>query len=215
MALATIGGGCFWCLEAVFQPLRGITQVVSGYAGGHTDQPTYKDVCSGMTGHAEVVQLTFDRAVLPYRDLLELFFAFHDPTTPDQQGPDVGSQYRSVIFTHSPEQLTTARTGVRTTYVADSVLEHALAIVRATREDPRIQLGASSRAALTLVRCAQARALLTGRDYVVPDDTKVLAPSVLAHRLVLADGSSGSGMVGSRAEALVADLVTRIPVPVQ
>ena len=114
-----------------------------------------------------------------------------------------------------PEQLTTARTGVRTTYVADSVLEHALAIVRATREDPRIQLGASSRAALTLVRCAQARALLTGRDYVVPDDTKVLAPSVLAHRLVLADGSSGSGMVGSRAEALVADLVTRIPVPVQ
>jgi MoxR-like ATPase len=115
----------------------------------------------------------------------------------------------------APDELRAARTGVRMTYVADSVLEHALAVVRATREDPRVQLGASSRAALTLVRCAQARALLTGRDYVVPDDTKVLAPWVLAHRLVLSDGTTGGGAPGSRAETIVSDLVARVPVPVQ
>jgi len=124
-----------------------------------------------------------------------------------------------------PQLLTSARLGVRTTYVADSVLEHTLAIVRATRVDPRIELGASSRAALTLVRCAQARALLAGRDYVVPDDTKALAASVLSHRLVLigeqgALGSvgtrwTGTGPGGDRAEALVAEIVARVPVPVQ
>jgi MoxR-like ATPase len=114
-----------------------------------------------------------------------------------------------------PEQLAAARYGVRTTYVADAVLEHALAIVRGTREDARVELGASSRAALTLVRCAQARALLTGRDYVVPDDTKALAAAVLAHRIVLVDGSHGTGAGASRAEAVVADLVGRVPVPVQ
>ena len=124
-----------------------------------------------------------------------------------------------------PQQLTSARLGVRTTYVADSVLEHTLAIVRATRADPRIELGASSRAALTLVRCAQARALLAGRDYVVPDDTKALAPSVLAHRLVLVGEQAvlgtvgarwtGPGPAGDRAEAVVGEIVARIPVPVQ
>ncbi len=105
MALATLGGGCFWCLEAVFQPLQGVSEVVSGYAGGSRSAPTYRDVCSGTTGHAEVVQITFEPATLPYRDLLDIFFAFHDPTTLDRQGADVGSQYRSVIFTHSPEQV--------------------------------------------------------------------------------------------------------------
>jgi len=106
---ATLGGGCFWCIEAVFEPLEGVTKVVSGYSGGRPGPVTYRDVCSGSTGHAEVVQVTFDPAVLPYRDLLEIFFAFHDPTTPNRQGADVGTQYRSAIFTHSPAQESTAR----------------------------------------------------------------------------------------------------------
>lgn len=101
---ATLAGGCFWCLEAVFGQLQGVEKVVSGYAGGSTPHPTYKQVCTGTTGHAEVVQITFDPAVLPYRELLEMFFAFHDPTTLNRQGHDVGSQYRSAIFVHSPEQ---------------------------------------------------------------------------------------------------------------
>jgi len=101
---ATLAGGCFWCLEAVFEQLEGVARVVSGYAGGAAVAPSYEDVCSGATGHAEVVQITFDPAVLPYRDLLEIFFAFHDPTTPDRQGHDVGTQYRSAIFWNSPEQ---------------------------------------------------------------------------------------------------------------
>jgi len=102
--LATIAGGCFWCIEAVFQPLRGVEKVVSGYIGGRTPNPSYELVCSGMSGHAEAVQVTFDPRVLPYRELLELFFAFHDPTTLNAQGPDQGTQYRSAIFYHSPEQ---------------------------------------------------------------------------------------------------------------
>src|SRR5262249_47787111 len=102
--LATLGGGCFWCLEAVFEQLRGVERVVSGYAGGNTANPTYRQVCTGDTGHAEVVQITFDPAVISYRDLLQLFFAFHDPTTLNRQGADVGTQYRSVIFHHSDEQ---------------------------------------------------------------------------------------------------------------
>lgn len=106
---ATLAGGCFWCLEAVFEQLDGVDRVVSGYAGGRTANPTYHDVCSGMTGHAEVVQVTFDPEKLPYRDLLEIFFAFHDPTTLNRQGPDHGTQYRSAIFTHSPEQLEEAK----------------------------------------------------------------------------------------------------------
>ena len=106
--LATLGGGCFWCLDAVFRELRGVEQVVSGYAGGHVANPTYEQVCSGRTGHAEVVQITFDPSKVTYRELLEVFFTIHDPTTRDRQGADVGSQYRSVIFYHSPEQRQTA-----------------------------------------------------------------------------------------------------------
>src|SRR5438552_15508836 len=106
--IATLAGGCFWCLEAVFEQLEGVEKVLSGYAGGRVANPTYEDVCSGRTGHAEVVQVTFDPEVVSYRDLLEMFFAFHDPTTMDRQGYDVGSQYRSAIFTHSAEQKATA-----------------------------------------------------------------------------------------------------------
>jgi peptide-methionine (S)-S-oxide reductase len=101
---ATLGGGCFWCLEAVFQQMRGVERVESGYCGGSTDAPTYRQVCEGNTGHAEVVQVTFDPAVVSYREILEVFFAIHDPTTLDRQGHDVGTQYRSIIFWHSPQQ---------------------------------------------------------------------------------------------------------------
>ena len=101
---ATLAGGCFWCLEAVFERLKGVERVVSGYAGGTVPQPTYEQVSTGATGHAECVQVTFDPAVLSYRDLLRIFFAFHDPTTPDRQGPDTGTQYRSAIFWHDPGQ---------------------------------------------------------------------------------------------------------------
>ena len=102
--IATLAGGCFWCLEAVFADLRGVSRVVSGYAGGHVENPTYRAVCDGTTGHAEVVQITFDPRVVSYRELLEVFFTIHDPTTLNRQGGDVGTQYRSAIFYHSPEQ---------------------------------------------------------------------------------------------------------------
>jgi peptide-methionine (S)-S-oxide reductase len=102
--IATLGGGCFWCLEPVFAGLRGVDKVVSGYAGGHVPNPTYQQVCGKRTGHAEVVQVTFDPAVISFRELLEVFFAIHDPTTPDRQGGDVGPQYRSIILYASPEQ---------------------------------------------------------------------------------------------------------------
>jgi peptide-methionine (S)-S-oxide reductase len=101
---ATLAGGCFWCLEAAFQLLRGVDRVASGYAGGHVDQPTYAAVCTGETGHAEVVQITFDPAVITFRDVLHVFFTIHDPTTLNRQGADVGTQYRSAIFYHTPEQ---------------------------------------------------------------------------------------------------------------
>lgn len=104
MQQATLGGGCFWCLEAVYQELDGVTSVVSGYAGGRRVNPTYEQVCSGATGHAEVVQVTFEPARVSYREILEVFFAIHDPTTKDRQGSDVGTQYRSVIFWHDEEQ---------------------------------------------------------------------------------------------------------------
>lgn len=104
LELATLGGGCFWCLEAVFELLRGVVKVVSGYSGGHVDQPTYRQVCGGNTGHAEVVQITYDRQQINYRDLLEVFFAVHDPTTLNRQGADEGTQYRSAIFYHNDEQ---------------------------------------------------------------------------------------------------------------
>jgi peptide-methionine (S)-S-oxide reductase len=108
-ALATLGGGCFWCLEAVFQNLRGVERVESGYSGGHVDRPTYEQVCREITGHAEVVQIQFDPAVVSYREVLEVFFAVHDPTTLNRQGNDVGTQYRSAIFFHSAEQERIAR----------------------------------------------------------------------------------------------------------
>jgi peptide-methionine (S)-S-oxide reductase len=101
---ATLGGGCFWCLEAVFLELQGVTKVASGYAGGTLSNPSYQAVCSGLTGHAEVVQVEFDPAQLSYRDLLRVFFTTHDPTTLNRQGADIGTQYRSVIFYHDAEQ---------------------------------------------------------------------------------------------------------------
>jgi peptide-methionine (S)-S-oxide reductase len=102
--LATLAGGCFWCLDAAFKDVRGVERIVSGYAGGDVPNPSYEQVCTGRTGHAEVVQLTFDPSVVSYRELLELFFTIHDPTTLNRQGNDVGTQYRSAIFYHSPEQ---------------------------------------------------------------------------------------------------------------
>jgi peptide-methionine (S)-S-oxide reductase len=104
METATLGGGCFWCVEAAFQELRGIEKVVSGYAGGATADPTYKEVCSGRTGYAEVVQVTFDPSQISYADLLRVFFTIHDPTTPNRQGNDVGTQYRSIVLTTSDQQ---------------------------------------------------------------------------------------------------------------
>jgi len=110
--VATLGGGCFWCLEAVFEQLRGVEKVESGYAGGAAPDPDYKAVCSGTTGHAEVIQITFDPAVIAFRELLEVFFVVHDPTTLNRQGNDVGTQYRSVVYTHSPEQRATAAAAI-------------------------------------------------------------------------------------------------------
>ena len=104
MQLATFGGGCFWCLEAVFEQLAGVERSVSGYSGGWLVNPSYEAVCRGDTGHAEVVQLTYDENEIGYRELVEIFFAIHDPTTLNRQGNDVGTQYRSVIYTHTPEQ---------------------------------------------------------------------------------------------------------------
>lgn len=101
---ATLGGGCFWCLEPIFDELRGVVSVESGYAGGRLANPTYAQVCSGTTGHAEVVQITFDPAQISYGDLLNVFFSIHDPTTLNRQGADVGTQYRSIILYHSPDQ---------------------------------------------------------------------------------------------------------------
>ncbi len=110
---AILGGGCFWCLEAVFDALQGVDSVESGYSGGHTVEPDYETVCGGDTGHAEVVRVTFDPAVVSYRRVLEVFFAIHDPTTLNFQGSDIGPQYRSVIFFHSPEQKATAEAVIR------------------------------------------------------------------------------------------------------
>jgi peptide-methionine (S)-S-oxide reductase len=102
--VATLGGGCFWCLEAVFEQLRGVEKVESGYAGGSVANPSYQQVCGGGTGHVEVVQVTFDPTVVSFREVLDVFFATHDPTTLNRQGPDFGTQYRSAVFYHSPEQ---------------------------------------------------------------------------------------------------------------
>jgi peptide-methionine (S)-S-oxide reductase len=111
--IATLAGGCFWCLEAVYLELRGVHAVKSGYAGGHVANPTYEQVCGKKTGHAEVVQVTFDPSEISYEDLLDVFFTIHDPTTKDRQGNDVGPQYRSAIFTHSDSQLAAAHAGLK------------------------------------------------------------------------------------------------------
>jgi peptide-methionine (S)-S-oxide reductase len=110
--LATLGGGCFWCLEAVYKELKGVERVVSGYAGGAVENPTYEQVCGGRTGHAEVVQITYEPKVISFRDLLDVFFTIHDPTTKDRQGADVGPQYRSIILHHSPEQKAAAERAI-------------------------------------------------------------------------------------------------------
>lgn len=111
--VTTLGGGCFWCLEAVYQEVKGVAKVESGYAGGHVVNPSYDAVCSGRTGHAEVVQITFDPTVVSFRQLLEVFFTIHDPTTLNRQGADRGAQYRSAIFTHSPGQAEIAQAVIR------------------------------------------------------------------------------------------------------
>ena len=108
METATFGGGCFWCTEAVFQRMKGVEKVVSGYMGGKVDNPTYEQVCTGQTGHAEVIQITYDPSVAKFKDLLEVFWKTHDPTTLNRQGADVGTQYRSSVFYHSEEQKTVA-----------------------------------------------------------------------------------------------------------
>ncbi len=113
MDTATLAGGCFWCLEAVFEQLRGVTKVVSGYTGGNVPNPSYQAVCTGATGHAEVTQVTFDPAAISFRDLLDIFFTVHDPTTLNRQGADEGTQYRSAIFYHSPEQRAEAERAIR------------------------------------------------------------------------------------------------------
>jgi peptide-methionine (S)-S-oxide reductase len=105
--IATLGGGCFWCLEAIYDQLKGIEEVVSGYSGGHIDNPTYEQVCGGMTGHAEVMRIKYDTSIISFKEILGVFFAFHDPTTLNRQGADVGTQYRSVVFYHTDEQKTT------------------------------------------------------------------------------------------------------------
>jgi peptide-methionine (S)-S-oxide reductase len=118
--IATLGGGCFWCLEAVYKDLRGVRSVMSGYAGGHVPNPGYRAVCTGSTGHAEVVQIRFDPAEVSYADLLRVFFTIHDPTTKDRQGYDVGPQYRSIILTHSDAQRQTAEAVIKE--IADAKL---------------------------------------------------------------------------------------------
>ena len=109
MEKATLGGGCFWCLEAVFLGMKGIATATSGYAGGHVANPSYEEVCGKRTGHAEIVQVSYDPTIVSFRDLLRVFFAIHDPTTKDRQGADVGPQYRSIILTHDATQDTVAR----------------------------------------------------------------------------------------------------------
>ena len=113
MATATLGGGCFWCLEAVFQRAKGVSQVISGYAGGHMENPDYRSVCSGRTGHAEVVRVEFDPEQISFKALLEVFFTIHDPTTPNRQGADIGPQYRSIILWEDKEQRDMAQTVIQ------------------------------------------------------------------------------------------------------
>ena len=111
--VATLAGGCFWCLQPLFQELRGVDKAECGYAGGHAANPSYEEVCTDATGHAESIQITFDPAVLSYEDLLNVFFTVHDPTTRNRQGADIGTQYRSAVFYHTPEQRATAERVIR------------------------------------------------------------------------------------------------------
>jgi len=113
LAIATLGGGCFWCLEAVYKELKGVQSVESGYAGGHVQNPTYKQVCTGNTGHAEVVQIHYNPEQISYKDLLNVFFSIHDPTTLNRQGADIGTQYRSVIFYHNETQREIAESSIK------------------------------------------------------------------------------------------------------
>jgi peptide-methionine (S)-S-oxide reductase len=113
LEVATLGGGCFWCLEAVYDQVQGVHEVTSGYAGGTVPNPSYEQVCTGTTGHAEVVRVAFDPSVISYREILEIFFSIHDPTTLNRQGADVGTQYRSVIFTHDEQQRELAEAAIR------------------------------------------------------------------------------------------------------
>ena len=110
--LATLGGGCFWCIEAIYKLVEGVSKVTSGYAGGFVEKPDYQQVCNGTTGHAEVVQLEFDPQIISYREILDIFFSVHDPTTRNRQGADVGTQYRSIILTHSEQQQNVAQTTI-------------------------------------------------------------------------------------------------------
>ena len=110
---ATVGGGCFWCVEAIFNRVRGVHSALSGYAAGHTENPSYQDVCTGQTGHAEVVQISFDPNIISYRDILDIFFHIHDPTTLNRQGADRGTQYRSIILYHSDQQKSIAETVIQ------------------------------------------------------------------------------------------------------
>jgi peptide-methionine (S)-S-oxide reductase len=131
--IATLAGGCFWCMEAVFDELKGVESVESGYSGGHVANPTYRQVCSETTGHAEAVQITFDPAVLSYKDLLRVFFSVHDPTTLNRQGNDVGTSYRSAIFYHSDEQKAAAQDVIRE--LTDQQLWHDPIVTELTRFD--------------------------------------------------------------------------------
>jgi peptide-methionine (S)-S-oxide reductase len=115
--VATLGGGCFWCMEAVFSEMNGVTKVLSGYSGGSVANPTYEQVCTGTTGHAEVIQIAFDSQTISYREILQIFFTMHDPTTLNRQGDDVGNQYRSVIFYHNNEQRLIAQQGNRSSTI--------------------------------------------------------------------------------------------------
>jgi peptide-methionine (S)-S-oxide reductase len=117
--LATLAGGCFWCLEAVYEQVQGVDKVVSGYTGGHLVNPTYRQVCSETTGHAEAVQVTYDPQIISHKDILDIFFAIHDPTTLNRQGNDIGESYRSAIFYHSPEQKEAAETEIARLNAAD------------------------------------------------------------------------------------------------
>lgn len=134
----TLAGGCFWCIETVFNRLNGVESAISGYMGGHTDNPTYRDICTGETGHAEVVQVTFDPAILSFDALLDVFFTIHDPTQRNRQGNDVGTQYRSAIFFHTPEQAAAARAFVAARagdYAAPIVTEIVPAVTFYRAED--------------------------------------------------------------------------------